>query len=138
MRNKLKPINDNPFDIYGAGTEPKSETLKLFSDELLSLKGSILELYIGDVCETMNYDEISVPQCSSIFGELIDVFDRFVVLKCLYLDNNNNLQHGNKVYINAFQIRAMTILDGKGSLNDIFLNIKDAAYIRNILKNKVI
>lgn len=132
----MKKVDNNPFDIFGAGSEQKSDAIKLFSDELLSLKGSLLEIYIGDICSTMNYDEVSVPQCSSIFGKLIDVLDRFVVLECLYIDKSNNLQSGNKVYINAFQIRAMTILDGKGSLQDIFLDIKDAAHIRKLLRDK--
>jgi hypothetical protein len=124
--------SSNPFEMYG---EDKKAELKLFSDELLALKGKYLELYIGDQCETMNYDEISVPQNSSIFGKLIDVLDRFIILQCLYVKNGEVLT-GNKIYINAFQIRAMTVLDGLGSLNDIFLNVKDAALVRSVIKQK--
>lgn len=123
----------NPFAMFG---EVKKEELKTFSDELLSLKGKYLELYIGDQCETMNYDEISVPQNSSIFGKLIDVLDRFIILQCLYINKLGDLQNGNKIYINAFQIRAMTVLDGNGSLRDIFLNSKDANAIRNRIRQQ--
>lgn len=124
--------SSNPFELFGEG---KKAELRLFSDELLDLKGKYLELYIGDQCETMNYDEISVPQNSSIFGQLIDVLDRFIILQCLFI-KNGELKAGNKIYINAFQIRAMTVLNGVGSLKDIFLNAKDAELIRNIIKNK--
>jgi hypothetical protein len=129
----LKPNNGDPY--FAFNSEDKKAELKLFSDELLTLKGRYLELYIGDQCETMNYDETSVPQNSSIFGKLIDVLDRFIILQCLYVRNGEVLT-GNKIYINAFQIRAMTVLDGLGSLNDIFLNVKDAALVRSVIKQK--
>lgn len=119
----------DPFKMFG---EQKTE-LKLFSDELTSMIGSLVELYIGDQCMTMNYDEMSIPQNSSIFGKILDVLDRFVVLECLYIENGQ-LKKGNKIYINAFQIRAMTELNGIGSLQDIFLNAKDAQTIRKLLK----
>jgi hypothetical protein len=124
--------SSNPFEMFG---EDKKPEMKLFSDELSRLKGKCLELYIGDQCETMNYDEISVPQNSSIFGTLVDVFDRFIILQCLFI-RNGEIKTGNKIYINAFQIRAMTVLDGTGSLKDIFLNAKDAESIRNIIKQQ--
>ena len=128
--------SSNPFEMFGeAQKEEKKNEVRLFADELISLKGKHLELYIGDQCETMNYDEISVPQNSSIFGRLIDVLDRFIILQCLYV-KNNEIHMGNKIYINAFQIRAMTVLDGAGSLQDIFLNVKDANHVRNTLRNK--
>ncbi len=132
------PIDNssNPFEMFGESKEEAKKTeLKQFSDELQRLKGKYLELYIGDQCETMNYDEISVPQNCSIFGQLIDVFDRFLILNCLYVKNGEILTE-NKIYINAFQIRAMTILDGNGSLQDIFLNVKDANFIRKTMKAK--
>lgn len=128
--------SSNPFEMFGENKqEGKKTELKQFSEELLRLKGKYLELYIGDQCETMNYDEISVPQNCSIFGQLIDVFDRFLILNCLYVKNGEVLTE-NKIYINAFQIRAMTILDGHGSLQDIFLNVKDANFIRKTMRAK--
>lgn len=123
----------NPFEMFGEGN--KKVEIGLFSDELIGLKGQFIELYIGDQCETMNYDETSVPQNSSIFGKLIEVLDRFVILECMYIRNGEILT-GNKVYLNAFQIRAMTVLNGRGSLQDVFLNVKDANMIRNAFKNK--
>jgi hypothetical protein len=125
-------VADNQADPFKMFDGQKTE-LKLFSDELLSMKGKYLELYIGDQCMTLDYDEMSVPQNSSIFGKLIDVLDRFVVLECIYVQEGT-LKRGNKIYINAFQIRAMTELDMNGSLQDIFLNVKDAQTVRKLMK----
>ena len=130
----MKNSSDNPYDLFNSNK--KNETLKSFSDELLSLKGKWVELFTGEQCETINYDEISVPINSSIFGEIIEVMDRFIILNCLYIDKENNIQYENRVYINTFQIRAMTVLDGNGSLQDIFLNVKDAKNIRKLIRQK--
>lgn len=125
---------DTPKDPYQMFSDQKVE-LKSFSDALLAFKesGVVLELYIGDQAATMQYDDYSVPENSSIYGEVIDVLDRFVVLRCLYLDNDGSVQNGNNIFINTFQIRAMTVLNSKGSLKDIFLSSRDAKAIRKIL-----
>lgn len=130
-----KPQSDNPYEAFSAGN---GDNLRKFSDELLNkFKGKILEIYIGDQCETLNFDEYSVPKNCSIFGKLIDVLDRYVILECCYIDHTTKaLRSDLIVYINTFQIRAMTELDGRGSLDDIFTSAADAAKIRKLLLNK--
>ena len=122
---------DNPIDAFNAN----GDNLRKFSDELLiKYKGKVLELYIGDQCETLNFDDFSVPQNCSIFGKLIDVLDRFIILDCYYFDHKaKQLRTGNHIYINAFQIRAMTEVNGRGSLGDIFLHVNDAKTVRRLI-----
>lgn len=124
---------DNPFEAYNSANG--NGDLKKISDILLTqYKGKILEIYIGDQCETLNFDDFSVPQNCSIFGKLIDVLDRFIILDCYFFDpKSKTLQTGNHIYINAFQIRAMTEVNGKGSLGDIFLHVNDAKTVRRLL-----
>jgi hypothetical protein len=121
----------NPFEAFNTN----GDNLKKISDVLLNkYKGKVLELYIGDQCETLNFDDFSVPQNCSIFGKLVDVLDRFVILDCYYIDHKTKqLKTGHNVYINAFQIRAFTEIDGNGSLGDVFLHVNDAKVIRNLL-----
>lgn len=124
----------NPFEMFA--TQPNGD-LRKFSDELLmKFKGKILEFYIGDQSETMNYDEVSIPKNCSIFGKLVDVLDRMVVVDCYYIDQTTKqVKSGNKIYLNSFQIRAMTEVDGNGSLADIFLSVNAAAKIRKLIKS---
>lgn len=130
MKNTSSP--DNPFEAYNA---PNGDNLRKFSDELIQkFKGKVVELYIGDQCETLNFEDFSVPQNCSIFGKLIDVLDRFIIIDCYYFDQKTKkLKTGNHVYINAFQIRAMTEINGAGSLNDIFLHVNDAKIVRKLI-----
>jgi hypothetical protein len=63
--------------------------------------------------------------------------DRYLILECYYIDpRSKTLQSDLTVYINTFQIRAMTELDGKGSLDDIFTSATDADKIRKLLLAK--
>ncbi len=127
-------IQDNPVDAFAAA---QSNGLRLFSDELLTkLKGKTLEIYIGDQSETLNFEDYSIPQNCVIYGRLTDVLDRMIILNCFYMDKSGKLRDDNRVYINTFQIRAMTELDNSGSLKDVFLNVKSAEKVRNLLINR--
>jgi hypothetical protein len=125
------PQIENPFEAYSV----LDGDLRKFSDELLiKFKDKILEIYIGDQSETINYDDYSVPKNCSIFGKLIDVLDRFVIFDCFYMDSRTKtLKSDNRIYINLFQIRAMTEVNGKGSLGDIFLSVDDAKVVRKLI-----
>lgn len=119
---------ENEFEPFGQQPE---DGLKKFSDELLlKFKGKIVELYIGDQYESLEFEGYSMPQNCIIYGRIIEVLDRFIVLDCFYVDNRNEVRNNNIVYINAFQIRAMTELNSQGSLADIFLSTRDGERIR--------
>lgn len=132
MTNTNQPP-DNPYEAYNSSNG--SDNLKKFSDELLQkFKGKVVELYIGDQAETLNFEDFSIPQNCSICGKLIEVLDRFIIIDCYYVDpRTKKLKMGNYVYINAFQIRAMTEINGAGSLGDIFLHVNDAKIVRKLL-----
>ena len=124
----------NPFDAFNSSDKKSLEVVKTFTDALINMKGELLEFYLGDQSESVDLDQFSTPYNCCIFGKLIDVLDRVIVVECLYVDKaTGTLTTGNKVFINTFQIRALTKLDGKGSLQDIFLNSRDAHNIRKLL-----
>lgn len=124
-------INDNPVEAFAA---QQGEDYRKFSDELKDkFTGKIVEIYIGDQYETINFDECSVPQNCTIYGKLIEVLDRVIKIDCFYIDKiTKEVKYGNIVYINSFQIRAMTEVNEQGSLSDIFLSIYDTAKIKKV------
>jgi hypothetical protein len=125
--------SSNPYDAYN---NQQNGDLQKFTDRLLALKGKIVEFYIGDQCETINYNDYSVPKNCSIYGIITDVLDRFVAVDCFYVNKKGDLCSGNEVLINAFQIRMMTELNGRGSLADVFLDVKSADKVRKLLLSK--
>jgi hypothetical protein len=133
MANEKPKQSDNPIDAFSSAAQPSS--LKSFSDELLTkFKGKVLEFYIGDQAENISWEEYSIPMNSVIIGKLIEVLDRFITIQCYYIDKSGKTKSDLIVYINAFQIRAMSELDGNGSLNDVFLGCKNAEKIRKAIK----
>lgn len=126
----------NPFELYGGNGS--NGDLRKFSDELKEKYiGKVLEIYIGDQYETLNFDDYSTPQNCIIYGRLLEVLDRFLVVNCFYIDKaSGTLRDDNKVFISSFQIRAMTALDARGSLGDIFLSTNDGKKIHAMLTGK--
>jgi|ERR1022692_1047273 hypothetical protein len=127
----VKKDETNPFEMFGGSNGDG----KKFNEELVkNFKGKILEIYIGDQSETLNFSETSTPQNCVIIGRFIEIWDRFLVLDCFYIDKaTKQLTSGNKTYINTFQIRVWNEINGVGSLNDVFLDINSAAKIKRLL-----
>lgn len=131
MANGNGKDGGNPFEAFSGN----GKGLKQISDVLTQyFIGKYLELYIGDQVETLEFTDHSVPENCVIYGKLIEVLDRFLVFDCFYVDKkDNNVKSGNIVFINFFQIRAMSELNGVGSLGDVFLSVNDAKRIQKII-----
>jgi hypothetical protein len=125
-------FNDNQVDAFG-NTVPISELPK-FTDDLLALKGKIVECYIGDQGESIEFNDFSIPVNCVIIGRLCEVMDRAIQLDCYFIDQRTGaLTSGHLVWINSFQLRVMTELNGVGRLNDIFLNSKSSEKVRKAI-----
>lgn len=113
---------DNFDPLYSPQSNGNGDRYRKFADILDASKGKYVELYIGDQFHTLSYDEISRPENSTIYGKIVEVLDRFVVIDCFYIHKQTGeLSAGNLCFINTFQIRAMSMIDNTGSLDDIFL-----------------
>lgn len=124
---------DNFDPLYAP--QQTSDNLRKFSDELLKMKGRIIELYIGDQYESLNFDDYSQQQNATIYGVIVEVLDRFIVLDCFYYDTKTGtVRSDNRIYINSFQIKAFTLLDGNGCLDDIFMSAKSAEKVRKAVQ----
>lgn len=128
--------SDNFDPLYGPPPGASQEDLKKFTDLLIEkYKNSIVEIYIGDQFSSLNYEDHSIQQNATIFGRLIDILDRFLILDCFYVDpRSGEVRSGNLVLVNSFQIRAMTdINEDNGSLDDVFLNARSVVKIKKYL-----
>lgn len=129
---------DNFDPLYAPQTPSTSvKTYRNILDVLDQMRGQYIELYIGETYENIEYEEVSRPQISTIFGKVIECLDRFLVLDCFYVDQRTQeVKDKHIVFINAFQIRTFTSVDGGGSLDDIFLSAKHVNKIKKIIKLK--
>jgi hypothetical protein len=108
--------------------------LKKFSDELLGMKGEIVEIFLGEKYQSLSYSDGDVDENSVIYAKVIDVLDRFVKVHCYYIDPiTKDIKDDNIVYINTFQIRALTVCNGNGSIDDIFLSSRASKKVRKAI-----
>jgi hypothetical protein len=123
MAQEKQPDNFDPLYAPQANGNGASDGLRKITDVLKGMIGQYVELYIGDQWETVEMDDHSRPQNSTIFGKLVEILDRFIVIDCFYIHKRTGeLSVGNLVFINSFQIRAFSAVDDGGSLDDIFLS----------------
>lgn len=103
------------------------------------LKDEFVEICIGDEYEEIvQFDNVKKVN-SVIYGKLKDIIDDFAVLDCFSIDFKDQVTSGNIVYVNTWQIKAITKITQSSSLNDILASSGAISKIKNSLNvsNKV-
>lgn len=131
-----KQLADNFDPLYAPQTPSTSiKTYRNILDVLDQMVGQYVELYIGEAYESIEYEDCSRPQISTIYGKVVECLDRFLVLDCFYVDQRTQeVKDNHRCYINAFQIRTFTTVDDGGSLDDIFLSAKHVSKVKKLIK----
>ena len=70
------------------------------------------------------------PPCCIFCGKVIAAYRECLVLNCAYIGASRHLTMGNMMFINERAIRALTEVDGKGTLEDMMLRSKETLDIR--------
>lgn len=95
------------------------------------LTGKLVEVYLGEVYEQMHYQDNSNNIPAVIIGKIIESIGDCLIIDCIYLDDKKEKKFGNLQYINAYNIRSITEVDGHGSIKDVF---DSSASIKNLNK----
>ena len=91
----------------------------------------LIEVYFGDVYEQINLADFSPNVYSVICGKIVEAYGDCLFIDCYYSDDGKHLKTGNIIVINGFNVKAVTVLDGKGQIKDALLNPKATARLRN-------
>lgn len=102
----------------------------------VGLKGKLLELSVDDDYEELVLSDHTKKVNGVIYGYLREVVEGFIVLECFYIDNNNTLSLGNRVYVNTDWIKVFTEVNNKGCLNDVLLSSSHSRKIKEMAKIK--
>lgn len=107
--------------------------------ELLAktLLGKVVEVYIGDNYENVNYDDATVNYAAVLVGKVVTAYAECLVLNCVYIDQQTK-QHkfGNIVCLNERAIRTITEVNDSGVLRDTFLSTRDSRVIKDLFDGK--
>lgn len=107
--------------------------------ELLAktLNGKIVEVYIGDNYENVNYDDATVNYAAVLVGKVVAAYAECLVLNCVYVDpKTKGHKFGNIVCLNERAIRTITEVDDTGVLKDTFLSTRDSRLIKDLFDGK--
>lgn len=100
------------------------------------IKGRLMEISIGDVYEEIVLSDHTKSINSTIYGTVQDLLGDFLILDCYFSNATGEVSSGNIVMLNTWNIKAMTEVNGSGSLNDVFMGTKDVRKIKRLQKSK--
>lgn len=99
--------------------------------------GKIVEVYIGDNYENVNYDDATVNYASVLIGKVVTAYAECLVLNCIYVDQKTKShKFGNIVCLNERAIRTITEVDDSGVLRDTFLSTRDSRIVKDLFDGK--
>jgi len=98
------------------------------------LKDKLVEVHVGDMFETIKLEDHEFNMPCLYVGVVIGALDDCLVLKGYKFDLENKTKKlGNFLFINGFSIKAISEIDGSGSISDCWLG-----HHRNVKNFKIV
>jgi len=122
------------IDVHNAikSMEGSGKTFAEFIAELF--KNKFIEVYLGDAYEQISTEQISMEYPCVFCGKVIGAYKECLILSAAYVDSNKKIVLGNLVFINERAVRALSPLEDKAPLEDMFLRSKEASHIKSMFK----
>src|SRR5574338_1005235 len=108
--------------------EGRTKTLAEFIATIF--KDKFVEIYLGD-----SYEEVSLEQTSQSYpavfcGKVVAAYKECLVLDSVYVNEAKTLTLGNLVFLSERAIRGLNAIDGKGTLEEMFLRSSESMEIK--------
>jgi hypothetical protein len=111
---------------------------KTFAEFLATIfYDKFLEIYVGDTYEDVSTEQVSTSYPSVFCGKVVAAYRECLVLNCTFVGQNKHLQLGNMIFINERAIRALTEVDGNGTISDMMLLSKETLDIKAAFPDQV-
>jgi len=124
-----KQITDIIQQLQGSG--------KTFAEFLAEVfKGKFLEIYVGDTYEDVSLEQTSMSHPAVFCGKVVAAYRECLMLNCTFIGPTKHLQLGNIVFVNERAIRALTEVNGNGTITDMMLLSKDTLDIKATFLDK--
>jgi hypothetical protein len=103
-------------------------------------KDRFVEIYLGDAYEEISTEQVSTEYPAVFCGKVVGAYNTCLVVNSVFIDGSDQKEPkfrlGNVVFINERAIRALSEVDGRGTLEDMFLKSKETLGIK-LLANKI-
>jgi len=104
----------------------KSARDRTFAEFLASiLKDKLIQIYVGDSYEDIKFEQHTMQYPALFCGKVVGAFKECLVLSTPFRDGNTT-RLGNILFINERAIRALSEINERSVMSDMFLTSKDA------------
>jgi len=95
-------------------------------------KDKFIEIYLGDSYEEVSVEQISTSYPAVFCGKVVAAYKECLVLNSAYVNKSSKqIELGNLFFVNERAIRAMSEVDGKAIIEDMFLRSSDTLGIKS-------
>jgi len=107
----------------------RTKTFAEFIAEVFA--GKFIEIYLSD-----SYEEVSMEQTSQNYpavfcGKVVAAYRECLVLNSIFINKHHAMQLGNLMFLSERAIKAVNEIDGKGTMEDMFLRSKESLIIKD-------
>ena len=87
-------------------------------------KDQFIELYLGDAYEEVKFEQHQTAYAATFCGKVLGAYKECLIICAAYVDGKD-IKLGKVMFISERAIRTLSPVDGKSSLQDMFLRGKD-------------
>ena len=118
-----KHVSDTIASFQGTG--------KTFAEFLaVVFKDKFVEVYVGDAYEDVSTEQVSTTYPAVFCGKVVAAYRECLILNCAYAGKTGHFQMGNMMFVNERAIRALSEVDGHGTVEDMMLRSKETLDIK--------
>lgn len=121
-------------EVLSVVQECNKDRTKTFAEFIAAVfNNKFIEIYLGDSYEDISVEQISTSYPAVFCGQVITAYKECLVLKAAYIGDGDRLPTlGNLVFISERAIRGLNEIDGKGTMEDMFLRSKESLSIKSM------
>jgi hypothetical protein len=97
--------------------------------------GKLIELYVGDSYEHITLDQHSSQYPAVFCGKVVGAYKECLIINSVYV-KEKQITFGKIILINERSIKALSEVDGKGKLQELFLSSADTVRVIKDLVGK--
>lgn len=89
------------------------------------LENKIVEIYLGNSYEELNFDQFKQDYPSVLVGKVVSAYGNCLVLETVYINGSNKESIGKLLFINDISIHAVSEVVGDSSLEDVMFRSRE-------------
>ena len=94
-------------------------------------KDKFVEIYVGDSYEDVSTEQITTAYPAVFCGKIVAAYKECLIINCAHATSGHHVQMGNLLFISERAIRALTEVDGNGTIEDMMLRSHETIGIKN-------